>query len=203
MHVFTKSAESDTVTDPLWSVPLIEDAEAGVLRTAEAGQFRYEQVMKGMRKQDPGVPVALDFTNIRAVTVPYVDASIGALLGGWLSGYHDEHPLLVYGADEDVRATITAALRARRLVILAVGPGEPELLGGDPVLDETVQAARELGTEFSVTDLAERLNLSAPATNNRLRTLARSGAIARRLIVPPGGGKEFLYRFPPVIGVDG
>lgn len=201
MHVFTKSAESDTVTAPMWTVPLIEDAEDGVLRTALKGHALYERVMHGMRKQDPGVPVALDFDRIRAITVPYTDASIGALLGGWLSGYHDEHPLLAYRADEDVRATITAALRARRLILLAIGPGGPELLGADPVLDDTVQAARDLDPDFSVNDLASRLNLSAPATNNRLRTLVRSGAIARRLIVPPGGGKEFVYQFPSLTEV--
>jgi len=203
MHVFMNDAESATVASPMWRVALDDRyAQDGVLRTAEAGNQVYEEVSRGLREQDPGVSVALDFTGIRAVTVPFVNHSISRLLGGWLSGYSDEHPLLVYGADEDVRETLSAALRPHRLIVLAIGEGGPELLGDDPVLENTVTAAREFDGDFSVADLANRLDLSAPATNNRLRSLLRSGAISRRLVIPPGGGKEFVYRFPTVEGAE-
>jgi DNA-binding transcriptional ArsR family regulator len=183
----------------MWKLDLLSRyADQGVLRTAEKGEELYAEVMRGLPKQDPGVPVALDFTGIRAVTVPFADASVCRVLAGWLHGYHDEHPLMIYGADEDVRETLAAALRNRHLVALALegSNGGPELLGGDQVLRETVEQAKELGEEFTVAELADRLNLSAPATNNRLRALYRSGVVARKLIVPPGGGKEFVYRFP-------
>lgn len=197
VHVFTSGAESATVPAPMWKLALSERyAEDGVLRTAEKGEELYAEVVRGLRHQLPGTPVALDFSEIRAVTVPFADRSVGQLLSGWLSGYYDEHPLVIYGADEDVRETLAAALSTRRLVALALSGGPPELIGGDIVLQQTVEAARELGEEFSVADLAERLDLSAPATNNRLRALLRSGAIARKLVIPPGGGKEFVYRFP-------
>jgi hypothetical protein len=198
MHVFTKDAESGTLAPPMWRIALAARAEQGVLRTADKGAELHDEVIRGLRDRDPGVPVALDFAEVRAVTVPFVHESIGRLLGGWLSGYHDEHPLLVLNADDDVRETISAALRNQRLILLANGPGGPQLLGGDAVLEGTVQAAREFEGDFSVADLAEKLDLSGPATNNRLRTLARSGAVARRLVVPPGGGKEFVYRLPHV-----
>jgi hypothetical protein len=196
MHVFTNAAESASVPVPMWRVALGRYAEDGVLRTAEKGEELYTEVVRGLRDQLPGTPVALDFSGIRAVTVPFVDHSVGQLLSGWLSGFYDEHPLVIYGADEDVRETLAAALRNRQLVALALSSGPPELIGGDVVLQRTVEAARELPEEFSVSDLAERLNLSAPATNNRLRALLRSGAVARRLVIPPRGGKEFVYRFP-------
>ena len=57
-------------------------------------------------------------------------------------------------------------------------------------------AEADLDHNFRVSELAERLNLSAPATNNRRRALWRRGAVARKLVIPPGGGKEFVYRFP-------
>ena len=196
MHVFTDDRESATLRAEMWRVDLERYAENGVLRTAERGEELYAEIARGLRTQDPGVPVALDFSSIRAITVPFADRSVCQLLAGWLTGYHDEHPLLIYGADDDVRETIAAALQTRRLVSLAVGASGPELLGGDAVLQHTVQVAKELGDEFSASELAARLEISAPATNNRLRALLRSGAVARKLVIPPGGGKEFVYRFP-------
>ncbi len=204
MPAFTTGAESATVSAPMWRLELLDRyAEDGVLRTAENGGELYSDVVRGLRQQKPGTPVALDFTGIRAVTVPFADHSVGQLLSGWLSGYYDDHPLVIYGADEDVRETLAAALRNRGLVALALSGGPPELIGGDVVLQQTVEAARDLGEEFSVSDLAERLDLSASATNNRLRALLRSGAVARKLVIPPGGGKEFVYRFPQTEEVSG
>lgn len=195
MHVFTNGDESGSVTSPMWVVELQNHTDNGVLRTAEKGEEIYAHIVAGLRQQVPGTPLALDFHNIVAVTVPFADRSVCQLLRGWLGGYHDERPLLIYRADEDVRETLASALRDRRLVALANGPGGPELIGGDEVLQVTVEEARELGPDFSVADLADRLDLSAPATNNRLRSLWRSGAVARRLVIPAGGGKEFVYRF--------
>ena len=197
MSVFTNGAESARVSAPMWRVDLKRYAEDGVLRGSDNGERLYTEVSRGLRKQQPGTPVALDFTGIRAVTVPFIETGIRQLLSGWLTGYHDERPLLIFGADEDVRQTLAAVLRNWNLVALAVdGRGPPELLGGDTTLQQTVEEARNLGDEFSVADLAERLHLSTPATNNRLRALWRSGALGRTLVIPPGGGKEYVYRFP-------
>jgi Winged helix-turn-helix DNA-binding len=50
--------------------------------------------------------------------------------------------------------------------------------------------------KWSVHELAERLNLSPQAANNRVRVLARSGALQRERVSQPRGGREFRYRIP-------
>lgn len=58
---------------------------------------------------------------------------------------------------------------------------------------ETLEASQRLG-EFRASDLADALDVSPQAANNRLRQLVASGVVARRRVVPEGGGKEFQYR---------
>jgi DNA-binding transcriptional ArsR family regulator len=136
------------------------------------------------------------FDDVRAVTVPFADESIARLLNGRLSGYYGDHPFVILNANEDVRETIAAALRIRHLIALAFAEdGSPDLLGGDLLLGETIRVASRLG-EFSVIDLAHRLNLSPQAANNRLRALLRAGAVHRKRVAPSRGGKEFRYEVP-------
>ena len=51
---------------------------------------------------------------------------------------------------------------------------------------------------FNVHELAERLDLTPQAANNRLRLLLRSGALQRERAKPERGrgGREFRYRVP-------
>jgi hypothetical protein len=170
-------------------------ADDGVLRTAERGAEAYRDIVRGIASCGPDDPIGLDFAGVRAISIPFANESVCQLLAGWRGGYHAEHPLVVTDADREVRATLAGALRLHRLSVLAVADDQVELLGGDAILTETIEVARALG-EFRVHDLAEHLNLKAPAANNRLRLLMRSGALIRTRSVPIGGGKEFLYRVP-------
>jgi hypothetical protein len=120
---------------------------------------------------------------------------LGRLLSGKVSGFYDEHPLVLLNAIEDVRETVAAALKLRHLVALSLSSDGPQLLGGDDVLAETMGAAFALG-DFSVLELAAELRLSPQAANNRLRALTRSGALHRQRVNPRHGGREFRYRVP-------
>lgn len=119
-------------------------------------------------------------------------------VGGRAAGYYESHPSVIYGASVDVRQTIGAALRLHHLHALGPGGVEgAELLGADEVLATTLREAARLRT-FNVHQLAESLDLTPQAANNRLRLLLRSGALQRERAKPERGrgGREFRYHVP-------
>jgi hypothetical protein len=170
--------------------------EGGVLDTRAAGERALADIDRAIATHRADTVIALDFAGVRAITVPFADACLGKLLTGRAAGFYEDHPMVLLDANEDVRETIALALRYRNLVALVLGNGgPPALLGADEVLEETMSAALEL-QDFSVIDLASRLNLSPQAANNRLRHLLRNGALERERVNPRTGGREFRYRVP-------
>lgn len=167
-----------------------------VLTTREMGDRARGDIERAIAAIAPGQVVALDFAQVLAVSVPFVDAGLGRLFSERAAGYYEDHPFVIINASEDVRETIGLALRFRRLIALALGGEGTKLLGADEVLSETLEAALELDGEFSVVELAELLHLSPQAANNRVRHLARSGALQRERVNQPRGGREFRYRVP-------
>lgn len=169
-------------------------AKDGVLATrADAVKVR-SRVEHEIAAQPSGTPIELDFSDVVAVSVTFVDECIGRVLSARLAGFDEDHPLFVVGANEGVRETIGAALRQRRLQVLSFSDGV-ELLGGDEQQRQTIEKAFEL-EEFSVNDLAALLGLTAQAANNRLAHLVRVGALRREPVLPSRGGREYRYVAP-------
>jgi hypothetical protein len=191
------------MTSPLPSATLVSVkiglthfAEDGVLSTLEQAVKARAQIEKELAAQTSGGPVELDFNGVRAVTVTFADEGIGRVLGSRLAGYDEDHPFFAVGANQEVRVTLAAALRQRKLSLLSFNDGQVELLGGDETLTSTMEQAVALGS-FSVNELAERLGLTAQAANNRLTQLVRVGALSRSRVIPSRGGREFRYEVPP------
>ncbi|MDQ3379954.1 MAG: hypothetical protein M3546_06485 [Actinomycetota bacterium] len=171
------------------------DGGDGVLITrAEADRARGD-IERGIAAQRGDYIVVLDFKGVRAISVPFADSCLGRLLGSRAAGYYDEYPMVVVNATEEVRETIDAALRLRHLYVLALSEGRPDLLGGETILQQTMEKADEL-REFTVAELSKVLNVSPQAANNRLHALVRAGALARERRPPERGGKQFVYRLP-------
>lgn len=143
---------------------------------------------------DLGAAVVLDFKGVRVATVSFVDECIGVFLSNHASGFYGSHPVLAVNANEDVRETIAVTLAHRKLALLHM-MDPPELLGGDEILNQTLSEAWTLG-RFTAGDLAGSMGLSPQAVNNRLKALVRRGALRRALVIPAGGGKEFVYAIP-------
>lgn len=192
--VFTEGAVSDTLSK--MQIDMAGDF-GEVLSTRSAGEAVRGSIVRAINGLTPGQPVCLDFAGVSAITVPFAEESIGQLLSQHLAGYYEDHPLLLTNANEDVRETIAAALRPQRLAVLSTSNGGgAELLGGDEVLGRTLEAAYEFRRPFAATEIADKLELTPQAANNRLKALLRSGALTRVRTVPERGGKEFLYVLP-------
>ena len=168
-----------------------------VLTTRAAGERAWHDIEREIEAVGENDVVAIDFTGVDAITIPYADACLARLMSGKASGFYENHPLVLTNANEDVRETIGAALSQRRLVALCLAPGgAPNLLGGDQTLERTIRAAAELEDPFSVGQLVKKMDISPPAANNRLRQLTKVGALQRERINPAHGGREFRYRVP-------
>jgi DNA-binding transcriptional ArsR family regulator len=192
--VFTEGAVGDTLSE--MQIDMAGDF-GEVLSTRSAGEAVRGSIVGAINGLTPGQPVCLDFSGVSAITVPFAEECIGQLLSRHLAGYYEDHPLLLTNANEDVRETIAAALRPRRLAVLSTrNGGGAELLGGDELLGRTLQAAYEFRRPFAASEIADKLELTPQAANNRLKALLRSGALTRVRTVPEGGGKEFLYVLP-------
>jgi STAS-like domain of unknown function (DUF4325) len=164
------------------------------LATRDRGRRVREDIERHLADMAPGENLLLDFSKVEGITVSFGDECIAKLVLARAAGDFADRGLVVRGANEDVRETLEAALSRRKFSLVSIGAqGEPEILGERGWLPETLQASIELQS-FSANQLAERLELTPQAANNRLKLLVASGAVARERVVPEGGGKEFVYK---------
>lgn len=169
--------------------------KTGLLATRDEGEQARSALQRELTATPPDMPIGIDARGVKAISYPFADSFFGPLLSGWLAGYYDEHPIVVFGASREVAETIDAALKLRNMAVISVeGERDDELLGGEPALRETVAAATRLGGRFSASELGLELGVSPQAMNNRLKALVRMGALVRQAVVVPGGGREFAYR---------
>jgi hypothetical protein len=164
------------------------------LATRERGRRVREDVEEKLAGLAPGDVLSMDFADVEGITVSFGDECVAKLILNRTSGDFADRGLVIERANEDVHETIETVLARRKLAAVSLGEsGEPELLGEQKWLPETLKAALDLGA-FRASDLAESLGLTPQAANNRLKTLVASGAVVRERSVPDGGGKEFSYK---------
>lgn len=169
-----------------WSSPF--------LATRERGRRVREDVEDELGRIEAGHTLALDFSGVEGVTVSFGDELLAKLVIDRATGRFLDRGLVVEGANEDVRETLETVLARRKVAALNIdADGRPEILGGPRWLPETLEAALDLRS-FSAVALAERLDLTPQAANNRLAGLIATGGVVREQVVPEGGGKEFGYR---------
>jgi hypothetical protein len=167
-----------------------------VLSSRELGTQVRHRLRQEIAAQPPETTADLNFDGVHDMSFAFADEAIAKLLVARLLDDDQSRSLMASDVMADVADAIDACLTARGLVLFCVSDGPPRLLGdAAPHLDETMLAAYELGT-FSASSLADRLGIKPAAANNRLKTLLRCGALARRQHVPERGGNEYRYLAP-------
>lgn len=139
--------------------------------------------------------LVIDFTGVEAMSISFVDEFLGRYYGTLTTIEQPPTVVLLTGLNEDNRESITVCMQRHDLIVAYADANTVSLLGAPAVLDETYQAASELGT-FTATHLAKRLEITAPNANNRLKRLAAARALVRNRGIAHRGGKEFTYTVP-------
>jgi hypothetical protein len=146
----------------------------------------------------PGTSLlVINFTNVEAMTVSFTDEFLGKYYS--VLATQDDGPttVLVTGLNDDTRETIVIGFERRELIALERLDDDLALLAASDVLKDTFELARKLET-FTATTVAERLGITAPNANNRLKRLVAARALVRRRGVAERGGKEFTYSAPEI-----
>ncbi len=144
------------------------------------------------------VDLTIDFTGVEAMTISFADEFLGKFLTS-----HDFSTsgatVKVTGLTPDNRYSVVVCVERRKAAVVILEEDGTLILIGDPILAETFDLAAEL-QRFKSGDIADRLSLSSQNANNRLKRLAKAGALRKSQVTGSSrGGKEFVYQ---AVGVE-
>jgi DNA-binding transcriptional ArsR family regulator len=140
----------------------------------------------------------LDFSGVKAATPSFLDEICSEIDVGLRR--HRDDGVVVFAThmrDEVVESFLFVLERHRHSLAYLTGD-DIDLLNGPPHLVDTLRAAVDLGGEFTVTELAERLDLQQSTVNERLADLLESGAVGRERDRQAERGRRYRYRTPSV-----
>lgn len=172
----------------------LADSGGRILATRHAGREVAAHLSVLIQDQPS---IVLNFKDVDAVTPPFLDEILRVVRGA-LSTERDRRVVVVTELDADVRETLQLVLDSYKLSLAELrDDGRVQLLTSIPHLAETLDAAQDLGTDyFTAPQLAERLALKLPNTNQRLNQLVQAGAISREPDPTAGRGKRYRYTTP-------
>lgn len=142
-----------------------------------------------------GPALMISFAGVDVASAPFLDEVVRAVRGS-LAGGETNRLVAVYGLNKDVHETLNMVLDRNKMSLAALDEGKVELLGGNEVLRETLEAAVDLGEPFTAPELAERLRIKLPALHQRLKPLLDTGVLAREPDETAERGKRHRYRGP-------
>lgn len=158
-----------------------------------SGRDQLDRLLDGQRGPD----LTITFDGVAGMTHSFIDEFLGRFLS------MDELERLgmtvkVASVSYENLETLEVCLERRSEFVAYVDAHDNlRLLAADQVAQDTFQAVIKLGRCKAV-DVAAMLNTSPQNANNRLKRLARFGAIRKSPVTGGGrGGKEFAYEAVP------
>jgi DNA-binding transcriptional ArsR family regulator len=134
----------------------------------------------------------LDFEGVEAVTPPFIQELLGAIQ--FVGARQGGRLVLATNMNEDVAETFVLVLERRKQTLAYRRGDTVELLNElAPHLAEILREAQRL-RRFTVTELAEQLDVKPNTLHGRLRPLLESGAIARERDADAQRGIRHRYR---------
>ena len=143
--------------------------------------------------------VVIEFTDVDAMTISFADEFLGRYYSALASSDVSPAVVTLTGLNEELRETVAVSLQRRDLIAAEAQHEVLTLLAASDVLRQTYQLAHELGT-FTAMNVADRLGITAPNANNRLKRLVAARALIRQQGIAERGGKEFIYSVPNLLG---
>ena len=129
----------------------------------------------------------LSFVGVEVASLPFVDALLGRLQAALAD--EPRRMLAVCGYNTSVKETLVVSLGHRGMALATLHAKRQRLglLGGSAEMRDALRAAQDLGTDFSVAELAERLHLQEGQLELLVETLLRGGALGaeRRVAATP------------------
>lgn len=144
------------------------------------------------------VNLVLDFSGVGAATPSFLDEVCHEIDLGLRRHRDDGTVVVATHMQPEVVESFEFVLERHRhsLAYTTVKSRDLDLLNAAPHLIETLQAAVDLGGEFTVPDLADYLDLPANTVNQRLADLLESGAVGRERDLDAERGKRYRYHTP-------
>ena len=167
-----------------------------LLTTRSQGEDVRKQLEDRFRRERRDY-LEIDFSDVDALTISFTDEFLGRFLTELGATQSEPIPVLLSALNPDTAEEVAAVLDRRKLVAVGRVDGQLRLVGGDGYLRSIFEATLAVG-ESTPGTLAEKLGLSVPNANNRLKKLVDAGALERARVAVPRGGREFEYRVPPV-----
>ncbi|HEV7492458.1 MAG TPA: helix-turn-helix domain-containing protein [Baekduia sp.] len=161
-----------------------------VLATRAEGQDVGDQVR---RLVVDDASLVLSFNDVRAITPPFFDELFKILRVMFGAESPRKRALVVTGLSDDTRETIEMVLERHKASLVELKGEHLDLISGIPHLAETLVAAQELG-KFTAPELAERLDLTVPNINHRLKKLVEAGALTRETDKTAEHGRRYSYQ---------
>jgi MarR family len=158
------------------------------------------EVANEIRGADPTAPaLILDFAGVQVASSPFLDEVACAMRAAIVD--QPDRFMLLANPNGDVADTMELVLDRRDISLTILERKTLRVLGGRRHLDETLAAARELGT-FTAPELAERLKLKLPNLHQRLTQLEAAGVLTRSDDPTARRGRRLLFATPPVDHLD-
>jgi hypothetical protein len=163
-----------------------------ILVTRKAGETAQNAIFTALDQNNEAV-LFLNFTGVEVIDYSFADAAVAKTVSRLIAGELGNKFLVLTNLRPEWSENIDVALKQRQLPALATQGSDWQVLGW--LKDYLLQTLVYVVQQQSVTarDLAEASNLSVNAANNRLSELHRLKLLQRSELIPPGGGKLFVY----------
>jgi hypothetical protein len=146
------------------------------------------------------VNLILDFGGVESATPSFLDEVCNEIDVGLRRHRDDGTVVVATHMDSEVVESFEFILKRHRhsLAYTFTKSEDIGLLNAPPHLVETLEAALALGGEFTVPDLADKLELPTNTVNQRLTDLLESGAVGRERDHGAERGMRYRYHTPAV-----
>jgi MarR family/STAS-like domain of unknown function (DUF4325) len=141
----------------------------------------------------------LDFSDVRVASSPFLDEVVCAMRAA-IADARQRYVLLA-NLNEDVADTMELVLKRREASLAVLDDEQLRIFGGRAHLQETLEAAQELGT-FTAAELAERLQQKLPNLHQRLTQLQAAGVLTREEDPEARRGRRLIFEIPAVADLE-